>query len=132
MALQDVARMDKKGRILIPKTMRALLKIGKGDRLLLVPNGRKELSVFPAKEEGNVVINVKMADLFPSLKSVINFFKKTSASVINSESQRLDHGSLYEWNATLTDVKDIGKIKNNIGKIKGVREVKVYKVPETD
>jgi bifunctional DNA-binding transcriptional regulator/antitoxin component of YhaV-PrlF toxin-antitoxin module len=104
----NVARLDSKGRILIPSHVRKHFRVKDGTEVILIPDHEKnELRMLPLVRGKSAKIRLTLTDLPDSLASIANILDMNSISIITSESRSLSR-NLTEWNL----VVDISQCNN--------------------
>lgn len=110
----NVARLDPKGRILIPAHVRKKFKVNNGTEVILVPDHEKnELRMLPLVKGKSAKIRFILTDLPDSLASIANILDMNNINIITSESRSLSK-SLTEWDL----VVDISQCNNGFENIK--------------
>jgi AbrB family looped-hinge helix DNA binding protein len=110
----NVARVDSKGRILIPAPVRKHFRVRNGTEIILMPDhDRNELRLLPLVKGKSAKIRFILTDLHDSLASIANLLDTNSIGIITSESRSLSR-NLTEWEL----VVDISRCSNGFEKIR--------------
>lgn len=127
----NVARLDSKGRILIPAHVRKNLKVKNGTEVILVPDHEKnELRMLPLVRGKSAKLRFVLTDLPDSLASIANILDTNNINIIASESRSLSK-NLTEWDL----VVDISRCCNGFENLRQefmsantVKSVEMFKV----
>lgn len=127
----NVARLDSKGRILIPAHVRKNLKVKNGTEVILVPDHEKnELRMLPLVKGKSAKLRFVLTDLPDSLASIASLLDMNSISIIASESRSLSK-NLTEWDL----VVDISQYNDGFEKLRErflsastIKSVEMFKV----
>ena len=112
----NVARIDSKGRILIPSDVRNHFKVESGTEIILIPDHeRNELRMLPLVKGKSAKMRFVLTDLPDSLANITNLLDMNNIAIITSESRTLSR-NLTEWNM----VVDISRSNN--GGFEGLKD----------
>lgn len=104
----NVAKIDSKGRILIPSSVRKYFKVSNGTEIILIPDHeRNELRMLPLVKGKSAKMRFTLTDLPDSLANITNLLDMNNIGIITSESRTLSR-NLTEWNL----VVDISQSNN--------------------
>jgi AbrB family looped-hinge helix DNA binding protein len=118
LAISNVVKIDKKGRILIPRPLRDTIGITEEMYVVLSadPEGRKiTISPLAGPKAELVEIKIGMPDTPGSLAKIAKVLADTNVDLLASESRTLERGKLAEWRITADvskkscNLKDIEK-----------------------
>jgi len=121
MKLSKIVRLDSKGRILIPSSIRVGLGLSKGMYLMICANlNEKEAYLTPFADPKAKLVNFKImiSDAPGALAKVASILAKYSVDLLSSESRTLQRGKIAEWNA----IGDISKCKLNFNELREALE----------
>ncbi len=127
----NVAKIDSKGRILIPSSVRKYFKVSNGTEIILIPeHQRKELRMLPLVKGKSAKMRFTLTDLPDSLANITNLLDMNNIGIITSESRTLSR-NLTEWNL----VVDISQSNNGFDGLrdkllssKTIKTVEILKV----
>ncbi len=127
----NVARLDSKGRILIPAHVRKRFKVNNGTEVILVPDHEKnELRMLPLVKGKSAKIRFVLTDLPDSLANIANILDMNNINIITSESRSLSK-SLTEWDLVV-DVSQCNdgfeNIKQKLISTNTIKSVEMFKV----
>ncbi|UCD07601.1 MAG: hypothetical protein JSW41_01345 [Candidatus Aenigmatarchaeota archaeon] len=127
----NVARLDSKGRILIPAHVRKRFKVKNGTELILIPDHEKdELRMLPLVKGKSAKIRFVLTDLPDSLASIANILDMNNINIIASESRSLSK-SLTEWDLVV-DISQCNdgfeNIKQKLISTNTIKSVEMFKV----
>jgi AbrB family looped-hinge helix DNA binding protein len=103
MSSSSVARLDEKGRLIIPAAYREVLNLRENSHVLLTLNTEKNsLSLLPFAAAGDDLcrLHVSLSDAPGSLSRVLAILAKSGVDLVQSESIASDRGRSAEWRAT--------------------------------
>ena len=103
MSRSQVARLDEKGRLIIPAAYREVLNLRENSNVLLILNSEKStLSILPFAAAGDSLfrITVLLSDAPGSLSHLLALLAKSGVDLVQSESIASDRGRNAEWRAT--------------------------------
>jgi len=114
----NIAKIDSKGRILIPIHIRKLMGAEEGTEIVLLPDGEnRHAKMLPLVKEKTAKFRMLINDLPGSLAAIANTFAEYDVDIIMSQSRTLTKGKLAEWDL-ITDVSkcngNLKELKNNL------------------
>lgn len=121
MALSKIIRLDSKGRILIPSSIRVGLGLCKGMYLMIHANlNNKEARLIPFADPKAKLINFKMtlSDTPGALAKAASTLANYGVDLLSSDSRTIQRGKIAEWNA----IGDVSKCKLNLKELKKALE----------
>jgi len=119
MSASSVARIDGKGRLIVPAAYREALNIGENSNVLItIDTAKNVLVLLPFASAGDELfrLNVALSDAPGSLSRLLALLAKSGVDLVQSESVASDRGRCAEWRATV----DISRCKAKPSGIKGL------------
>ena len=110
MSSSQIARIDEKGRLIIPAAYREVLNLKENSNVLLsLDTSKNSLMLLPFASAGDKLcrLNVTLSDAPGALSRLLVLLAKTGADLVQSESIASDRGRSAEWRATV----DLSKCK---------------------
>jgi len=110
MRIVDVVRVDSRGRITMPSSLRETIGISEGMHVMLVGDlEKREIRIVPfADPEANLYeIQITLTDIPGSLAKAAAIIAESNVDLLTSQSQTLRRGQSAEWYV----VADISKAK---------------------
>ena len=104
MSSSQVARIDGKGRLIIPAAYREVLGLQEDSHVLLTLNTEKNaLSVLPFASAGDDLcrMHVELSDAPGSLSRLLLLLAKSKVDLVQTESIASDRGRSAKWRATV-------------------------------
>ena len=117
MSSSQIARIDEKGRLIVPAAYREVLGLREDSHVLLTLNTEKNtLSVLPFASAGDELyrMHIALSDAPGSLSRLLILLAKSGVDLVQSESIASDRGRSAEWRATV----DLSKCKSKPTAIK--------------
>lgn len=111
--LTEIVRINEKGEIKIPQTIRDNIGIVEGMHVMLkVDIERREICIIPfmTSEADLVEFKITLADVPGALAKCATFLSENNINLVASESRQIQSGEIAEWIV----VADISKCKSNI------------------
>ncbi len=111
--LTEIVRINEKGEVTIPQTIRDNIGIVEGMHVMLkVDIERREISIIPfmTSEADLVEFKITLADVPGALAKCATFLSENNINLVASESRQIQSGEIAEWIV----VADISKCKSNI------------------
>ena len=117
MPSSEIARLDPKGRILIPASFRSALRIGEGSGLLMhLDENNASITMTPANERGIISMIIGLSDAPGSLAKMAEVLADEGVDLISSQSRSLRRGQNAEWQVLVSadSAKDILHLKKRL------------------
>jgi len=111
--LSEIVRINEKGEIFIPQSIRDSVGIVEKMHVLLQADvNKREIRIIPFTiSEGNLVeFKFTLTDIPGALAKCASFLSKHNINLVASESRTIQHGEMAQWYV----VADISKCKENI------------------
>ena len=119
--MMQLTKIDSKGRVSIPSSMRNYMGIEKGDSFIVAADN-KNIRLMPVSNSGNVEVLMKFSSM-EALANAINTIAKNNAKIVYSS------GSSDKWHAILdTNEIDEKKVIRRIASLKNIMYVKTRKL----
>ncbi len=127
----NVAKLDSKGRVLIPSSVRKHFKVSNGTEIILIPDHENnELRMLPLVKGKSAKMRFVLTDLPDSLANITNLLDINNISIITSESRTLSR-DLTEWNLVV-DISQSNNgfdgLKDKLMSAKTIKTVEISKV----
>jgi len=110
----NIISVDSKGRILIPKHIRKILKIENGTEVVIVPEDNNQLKILPLIKEKTAELRFIISDLPGSLAKIAEVLSDYGINIIMSESKIIEKNKLAEWNV----IVDLSECNGQLEKAK--------------
>ncbi len=129
-----IARVDERGRIIIPSSFRETLAIKEGSNVLLRvddKNGMLMIIPFATELDELAKIEITMSDSPGTLHRILEILSSERIDLVRSESTAQERGRSAEWNAVVdlsNCKKKISQIRKKIMKEKVAHDVKIQKL----
>ena len=117
MSSSQIARIDGKGRLIVPAAYREVLNLKENSNVLLsLDTSKNVLTLLPFASAGDELfrITVALSDAPGSLSRLLSLLAKSGVDLVQSESIASDRGRSAEWRATV----DLSKCKSKPSAIK--------------
>ena len=117
MSSSQIARIDGKGRLIVPAAYREVLNLKENSNVLLsLDTSRNELILLPFASAGDELfrVHVALSDAPGSLSRLLALLAKSGVDLVQSESVASDRGRSAEWRATV----DLSKCKSKPSAVK--------------
>ncbi|MBL7206232.1 MAG: ACT domain-containing protein [Candidatus Aenigmarchaeota archaeon] len=103
----NITKLDQKGRILIPKHIRDVLKADDGTEIILIPdNENSQVKLLPLLRDKTAEIRILIDDAPGSLAKIADLFSQYGVNIVMSESRTLVRGKTAEWDI-ITDISEL-------------------------
>jgi len=129
-----MARVDERGRIIIPAPFRESLSIKEGSNVLMrIDEKSGTIMILPFAVESDKLarIDIMMSDTPGTLSQILKSLASEKIDLIRSESTAQERGRFAEWNA-IVDLsrcrKSISQIKRMMLKGRFAREIRMEKL----
>jgi len=109
--MQEISRIDEKGRLLVPSDIRKALGLEPGVEVLVGVEGRTAV-VSPVFDKRVYELKIVMSDAPGTLAKIASFLSKEGFDIIMSESRSLERERSAEWDVT-------GKYKGDLSSLVG-------------
>jgi AbrB family looped-hinge helix DNA binding protein len=116
MRVVEIVRVDSRGRITMPSSLRDAMGIAEGMRVMLIGElDKKEIRIIPfADPEAKLIeISVTLSDVRGALAKVATILAKNKIDLLKSESRTLRRGKTAEW-VVIADVSQSEISKDEI------------------
>ncbi|MFH1095832.1 MAG: hypothetical protein V1728_06455, partial [Candidatus Micrarchaeota archaeon] len=98
MASSEIAKLDSKGRILIPSSFRSALRLGIDSEVLMhLDELNAAITLTPANERGLVSMTIGLSDAPGSLARMAKVLADAGVDLVSSESRSVHRGQNAEW-----------------------------------
>ncbi len=104
MRVSEIVKMDSKGRILLPSSIRNTLGLAEGMSFLLIAEPKtKEIRVLPFADHGAKLseLRVRLRDEPGALANVAGILASKGVDLLWSQSRTLRRGESAEWHAIM-------------------------------
>ncbi|MFA5930369.1 MAG: hypothetical protein WC861_05800 [Candidatus Micrarchaeia archaeon] len=111
MSSSSIARIDGKGRLIVPAAYREVLNLKENSNVLLsLDTSKNVLTLLPFASAGDELfrITVLLSDAPGSLSRLLLILAKTGVDLVQSESIASERGRSAQWRATV----DLSKCKS--------------------
>lgn len=116
MRMTEIVRVDSRGRITMPSTIRDAIKLSEGMYVMLIADlDKKELRIAPfADPEAKLVeVNITFSDAPGALAKAASILANQGVDLLSSESRTLRRGKSAEWIA----IADISRCKCTLNEL---------------
>ena len=108
----NIARLDSKGRILIPSHIRKFLNVDDGTEVIILPDNEKsEARILPLVRDKTAEFRITMADSPGSLAVIADILARYNINVLMSKSRSIVKGKVAEWDLIVDTSVCNGKIE---------------------
>jgi AbrB family looped-hinge helix DNA binding protein len=124
-----MAKVDSKGRVLIPISIRKKMGIDEGTELILIPSDeKKEARILPLNNGRTQKCSVVMTNQPRSMSNVMEVLDMMNINILMSESRNLLGNGSSEWTFIL-DTSELttkpGSIEERLSRLEGVKSVNI-------
>ena len=115
--MTEIVRVDSRGRITMPSSIREAVKLSEGMYVMLVADlDKKDIRVTPfADPEAKLVeLRINFSDIPGALAKAANILAKQGVDLLSSESRTLRRGKSAEWIV----VADVSRCKCTLEQLK--------------
>ncbi|TRO54046.1 AbrB family transcriptional regulator [Candidatus Bathyarchaeota archaeon] len=116
MRMTEIVRVDSRGRITMPSTIRDAIKLSEGMYVMLIADlDKKEIRIAPfADPEAKLVeVNITFSDAPGALAKAASILANQGVDLLSSESRTLRRGKSAEWIA----IADISRCKCTLNEL---------------
>jgi len=121
--MQEISKVDEKGRLLIPSGVRKVLGLEPGVEVLVGVEGKKAI-ISPVFDSKTYSMRVIMGDSPGTLARIAAFLSKEGFDIIMSESRSLERERSAEWYITGRYGGDFSKLVRKLKALEFVSGVK--------
>ena len=100
MRMTEIVRVDSRGRITMPSSIREAIKLSEGMYVMLIADlDKKEIRIAPfADPEAKLVeLSITFSDIPGALAKAANILAEEGVDLLSSESRTLRRGKSAEW-----------------------------------
>ena len=116
MRMTEIVRVDSRGRITMPSTIRDAIKLSEGMYVMLIADlDKKEIRIAPfADPEAKLVeVNITFSDAPGALAKAASILANQDVDLLSSESRTLRRGKSAEWIA----IADVSRCKCTLNEL---------------
>lgn len=124
--MQELAKIDEKGRLLVPSGIRKALGLEPGVEVLVGVEGRTAV-VSPVFDKRVYRLRIVMGDAPGTLARIAAFLSKEGFDIIMSESRSLERERSAEWDVTGKYKGDLSSLVGKLRKLGFISEVIIKK-----
>ena len=108
----NIAKLDSKGRLLIPSHIRRFLNVGDGTEVIILPeNDKAEVRILPLVRDKTAEFRITMADSPGSLALIAEILAKYNINVLMSKSRSVVKGKVAQWDLIVDTSGCNGKLE---------------------
>jgi len=126
--MQEKAKIDGKGRLLLPKGIRRTLGLEAGSELVISLEGRRAV-LNPVFDRDVVELRIVMGDAAGTLAKIAEFLSKSRFDIIMSESRSLERAKDAEWDVVGKYSGDLSSLVSKLKRMEYVKDV-ILKSPQ--
>ena len=118
MRMSEIVRIDSRGRVTMPSSIRDAVRVSKGMYVILIADlDEKEVRIVPfADPEAKLVeFRIAFADVPGALAKAADVLARQGVDLLSSESRTLRRGESAEWIV----IADVSKCKCKLGELEG-------------
>jgi bifunctional DNA-binding transcriptional regulator/antitoxin component of YhaV-PrlF toxin-antitoxin module len=119
MGKAEIAKMDARGRLLVPSSFREVLNLKDGSSVLAILDEKTEtISIVPFAYLGENIahISIEMSDAPGTLSRILALLAKENVDLIKSESIAAQRGRVATWSALV----EVSKCKKSPEKLRAL------------
>jgi len=120
--MQEISRIDEKGRVLIPAGIRKAINLDTGMEVLIAVEGRSAV-ISPVFDERVYEMRIIMGDAPGTLAKTARFLSEQGFDIIMSESRSLEREKSAEWDVTGKYSGDLSSLARKLRKMGFVSKV---------
>jgi AbrB family looped-hinge helix DNA binding protein len=128
----NIARLDSKGRILIPSHIRKFLNVDEGTEVVILPDSEKsEARILPLLRDKTAEFRITMADSPGSLALIADMLARYNINVLMSKTRSIVKGKTAEWDLIVDTSACNGKIermRNNMLDSNLIKNMEILRV----
>ena len=114
----NIAKLDSKGRLLIPSHIRRFLSVDEGTEVIILPDSEKaEARILPLVKDKTAEFRITMADSPGSLALIAEVLAKYNVNVLMSKSRSLIKGKIAQWDLIVDTSGCNGKLERMKGSL---------------
>ena len=111
----NLAKLDAKGRVLIPAHLRKMLHAEEGSDIMIIPDEENSVvRLLPISKTKTAEFHFKMQDHLGNMAQIMTLLQKYNVSVLMSESRSLARDGLTEW----TLIADVSRCNGYLERLK--------------
>ncbi len=108
----NIAKLDSKGRLLIPSHIRKFLNVDDGTEVIILPDNEKsEARILPLVRDKTAEFRITMTDSPGSLAVIAGILARYNINVLMSKSRSIVKGKVAEWDLIVDTSTCNGKIE---------------------
>jgi len=120
--MQEISKMDEKGRLLMPSGVRKALGLQSGVEVLVAVDGRTAV-VSPIFDKRVYEMRIIMGDAPGTLAKIARFLSDQGFDIIMSESRSLEREKSAEWDVTGKYSGDLSSLARKLRRLSFVSDV---------
>lgn len=135
MRMSEIVRIDSRGRVTLPSSIRDAAKLSEGMYVMLVADlSEREVRILPfAYPKAKLIeLRITFTDVPGALARAADILAKEGIDLLSSESRTLKRGSSAEWVA-IADISkckcDLKELERKVTAEKAISEVKLKSFP---
>jgi len=121
----NIAKLDSKGRLLIPSHIRKFLNADEGTEVIILPDNEKtEARILPLVRDKTAEFRITMSDTPGSLALIADILARYNINVLMSKSRSIVKGKVAEWDLIVDTSVCNGKLEKMKSSLLGSNLVK--------
>lgn len=124
--MQEITRVDEKGRLLVPAGIRKVIGLESGVEALISVEGKTAV-ISPVFEKKACELRIVMGDKPGTLAKAAALLSREGFDIIMSESRSLEREKNAEWDITGKYKGDLSSLASKLRKLESVTEVIIKK-----